>query len=694
MPSRFLNPRASGLIVFGGGAEEGYADGGVTKGYVKGGYEYGSDGTDEERNVILQAQNKTLASNKVGMGIEQGNVDLSQRLLSEAIATGDAKKITAAEKSLADSQKKLTAATGKVKTTANLLTNQLKREQASTAIGAIVDPSSVLEQADVATIDSDAAGTKIADTAGKATGAAEQMPVPGEKFFYTYKDENGEEKTGFTTKGDVLPDAAQAGAPDALTANTYDATKTLTNSKRNLQDIDTLTGTVSKDSQAVAATQDPNTTAVKDIEAAQGESVILNNDTKREILKGELVDPVANAEKASKYTEEIQAATATPSDKATVKGQLAELMQDFDGGETPAWASGALRAATSAMAARGLGSSSMAGQAIVQAAMESALPIAMADAKTIASFEAQNLSNVQQRAMLAAEQRAAFIGQEFDQGFQAKVQRASKIGEVANMNFTADQQIALENSRTANTMELANLDTKSAMVMATAAAVSGLETQNLTNLQQAAVQKAQAFLGVDMANFDVAQQTELFKAQAVQQALLTDAAADNASKQFNASSKNQTDQFMENLGSQVDQFNATQKNALTTFREGEKNAATKFNATLREQRVQFNASNALVVAQANALWKQNTETIDTAAQNASNTQFAKEVNGITNKVLDETYQRERDMMDMYFNSQEKMKDRVTSLLIGDKDVEAANVAAKAGDNAAKANLLLNLFWPF
>ena len=51
-------------------------------------------------------------------------------------------------------------------------------------------------------------------------------------------------------------------------------------------------------------------------------------------------------------------------------------------------------------------------------------------------------------------------------------------------------------------------------------------------------------------------------------------------------------------------------------------------------------------------------------------------------------------MDMYFNSQEKMKDRITSLLIGDKDVEAANVAAKAGDNAAKANLLLNLFWPF
>ena len=62
------------------------------------------------------------------------------------------------------------------------------------------------------------------------------------------------------------------------------------------------------------------------------------------------------------------------------------------------------------MAARGLGSSSLAGQAIViQAAMESALPIAQADARTIASFDAQNLSNRQQAAMLAAEQRAQFL---------------------------------------------------------------------------------------------------------------------------------------------------------------------------------------------------------------------------------------------------------------------------------------------
>ena len=46
---------------------------------------------------------------------------------------------------------------------------------------------------------------------------------------------------------------------------------------------------------------------------------------------------------------------------------------------------------------------------------------------------------------------------EFNQDFQARVANAAKIGDIANMNFTAEQQIALENSRIANTMNLNNL---------------------------------------------------------------------------------------------------------------------------------------------------------------------------------------------------------------------------------------------
>ena len=89
----------------------------------------------------------------------------------------------------------------------------------------------------------------------------------------------------------------------------------------------------------------------------------------------------------------------------------------------------------------------MAGQAIIQATLESALPLAQADASIFAQFEVQNLSNRQQRSMLSAQQRASFLGLDFDQGFQTRVQNAGRISDIANLNFTADQQIQLENSR-------------------------------------------------------------------------------------------------------------------------------------------------------------------------------------------------------------------------------------------------------
>ena len=104
-------------------------------------------------------------------------------------------------------------------------------------------------------------------------------------------------------------------------------------------------------------------------------------------------------------TDDLQAAVAEPSDKATVRGQLAMLMEDFEGGETPPWASGPMRQAMSLMQTRGMGASSMAGAAVVQAAMESALSIASQDANTNAQFEMQNLTNEQQTRIFKTQQR-------------------------------------------------------------------------------------------------------------------------------------------------------------------------------------------------------------------------------------------------------------------------------------------------
>ena len=397
----------------------------------------------------------------------------------------------------------------------------------------------------------------------------------------------------------------------------------------------------------------------------------------RQLAVGEIVSQTANAQQAANFTEAIEKQEATPSSQATVQGQLATLMQQFEGGQTPAWAAGAVRAATTTMIERGLGASSIAGQAIVQAAMESALPIAQIDAQTQAQFEAQNLSNRQQRAMLAAQQRATFLGQEFDQGFQVKVQNAARISDIANINFNADQQIALENSRAANTMDLTNLSNRQAMVMSEAAALSQLDISNLNNRQQSAVQNAQNLLQTDMTNLSNQQQAAMFNAQQNIQALFTDQAAENAAEQFNATSENQTDQFFASLASQVGQFNASQQNAMDQYNAGQTNALRRFNSELQDARDRFNAANGLVVAQANAQWRQNIATANNAVINQSNMDYAKTINALSAKNLDEIWQRERDLMTFAYSSSQTSQDRALKLLLADKDLESVRMQLDA-----------------
>ncbi len=440
--------------------------------------------------------------------------------------------------------------------------------------------------------------------------------------------------------------------------------------------------------QVTAAQQ--TASSVGNLQAAQGNAILMNNPQQRQIQAGELISGTGvDATKAAQVTAQTQAAAASaqPSKQATVQGQLSDLMIQFQGGQTPAWAAGAMRNAMGAMASRGLGASSLAGQAMIQAAMESALPIAQADASVTASFEQQNLSNRQQSAMLAAEQRAKFLGQEFDQKFQAKVMNASKISDIANQNFTAEQQVALENSRIANSMNLANLNNRQALVMAEAAALSQLDTQNLNNRQQSAVQNAKSFLQIDMANLSNRQQTDLFKAQQRVQSLFTDQSEQNAARQFNASSQNQTDQFFANLASQVSQFNASQQNAQAQFNAGQANTVERFNAELNNQRDQFNAQNQLVIAQANAQWRREIATADTAAINRANELNASAILDIGKTAYDNLWNYYADTMEWAWESAESELERINNLAIANLDAQTrADVAKEQSSSAAGSAL--------
>jgi hypothetical protein len=450
-----------------------------------------------------------------------------------------------------------------------------------------------------------------------------------------------------------------------------------------LAGISAAQGQVSSDAQVAAATQ--ATSSVANVQAAQGTATMMTNPVQRQIEAGELVSGAADAATASAFAEQIQAAEATPSKKATVAGQLEGLMQQFDNGQTPPWAAGAMRSATQMLAARGLGASSLAGQAVIQAAMEAALPIAQADAATMASFEAQNLSNRQQRAMLAAQQRATFIGQEFDQAFQARVQNSARIGDIANMNFTAEQQVALENSRAANTMNLQNLTNRQAVVMSQAAALANLDMANLSNRQQAAVQNAQSFLQMDMTNLSNEQQTNMFKAQQNVQALFTDQAEINAAAQFNAASENQTMQFFADLENQVSQFNASQINAMDQFNVDAQNAIRQFNSEQQQQRDLFNAQNSLIVSQANAQWRQNIATLNNAADNQANMMLAQTLNNLSMSNVEKIWQRERDLMTFAVQTADNNANRATQIAVQKLANEATATEAAGQKSAAFAN---------
>ena len=462
----------------------------------------------------------------------------------------------------------------------------------------------------------------------------------------------GTGQAGQATQGQVTTagQASTAGAPSALTPAQMQAAQSRGDLQTALQNYLAAQGQVSPESLVDPEQMDPMLAAALQLQAAQqAQAQTVQAPSALQVAPDQLVD--GSAVDMSQVETEL-----AKSDAASVRDELGDLMKDFEGERTPSWAAGAMRTANAAMAQRGLSSSSIAGMAITQAAMEAALPIAQIDT-----------ANKQQMAMLKAEQRASFMGMEFDQEFQAKVRNAARIAEIANVNFSAEQAIALENAKMAQTVDLANLSNRQAKVIADASILSQLDLTNLNNRQQSAVQNAQSFLAMDMSNLDNAQQMTLLKAQELSQSILSDTAAINAARQFNAASENQTNQFFESLSAQVEQFNAEQINAINRFNAGETNALEQFNVSQNNAREQFNAQNHLIIAQANAAWAQAITTAANAAANQANRDAAIAANNLTSTAYNNAIQRERDLLAWAWQSGENQGDRDRHIAVAQID---------------------------
>lgn len=491
--------------------------------------------------------------------------------------------------------------------------------------------------------------------------------------------------------------AAQVAAPTAQTA----AQMTAATGSPAIQNLALQAAEQQTPSQLIEAAQ-ANQTTVSNLQAAQlGQAVQIQSPAKRALETGELVSSaVGQAAQAAAFVEPaIVAATATPTEDATVQGQLATLMQQFEQNEdTPIWARGAVRLAQQEMAKRGLGASSMAGQAIVEAAMEKAITIAQIDAQVIATFEKENLSNRQQMATLKAQQRATFMNQEFDQEFKTRVQNAARISDIADRNFSAEQQIALENARLAQTVDLENLNNTQALVIANATALSNLDTTSLNNRQKAAVENANNFLQLDMRNLDNAQQSAKINYERITESLLTDAAQENAARKLNVTEANQADRFFAELTANINKTNSDQTNAINKFNAGEINSAQRQNIDSINIREQFNAKNQLAIEQSNAVWRREIATADTAAVNFQNQFNAQNLLNISNRAYENLWQEYRDVMDMAWQSGEAEMDRVQALQIlaanSQNDQLVAQYQADRENSAGIGGWLGDIFAPF
>ena len=311
-------------------------------------------------------------------------------------------------------------------------------------------------------------------------------------------------------------------------------------------------------------------------------------------VEGQVSDKaVIEAAQGSLSTDALATAAVQELDaRATVKYQMAELFKTIEEGtELPAWASPAVRKVSAIMAQRGLGSSSMAASAMIQAVYEAGIPIAAQDANKYSAIQLQNLNN--------------------------------------------SQQATLQN----------------------ATALASMDMANLNNRQAAVVNNAKTFLTMDMQNLTNAQQKATIDFQTTTSSLFTDAASDNAAKQFNAKSQNEVDQFFAELGTAVETTQMNRNVALEQYNVSQSQAVDQFNQQMITQREQFNSNARRQIDASNAVWRRTINTANTALQNEENRTNLQTLLNLSQQAQNNLWQLYRDQAMWTMQTSENNIDR-------------------------------------
>lgn len=294
---------------------------------------------------------------------------------------------------------------------------------------------------------------------------------------------------------------------------------------------------------------------------------------------GSVIDPAAIVDERTK--DELlhegtlaEAKTQELALQATTKFQLESLYESLEEGKPlPGWASKNVRKVQDIMNARGLGTSSVAAAAMVQAIAESALPIAIQDANKYATIQLQNLNNEQQTALSNAATIASLDKQNLDNRMKAAQLNAQSFLQMDFKNADYEQQV--------NTI---NYESNKQALFTDSAAENARKQINAKTEND--VNKFYDQLGVQVATANANRQDAMDQFD-VDQA--------NSIKKYNAKMNDERDKFNANMSVQIDQSNALWRRTINTANTAEANAANKINAAAI-----LGISNASL----NALWQQ------------------------------------------------------------------------------------------
>lgn len=314
--------------------------------------------------------------------------------------------------------------------------------------------------------------------------------------------------------------------------------------------------------------------------------------------------------------------------KATLKGQLELLQQEFVGpnGEPkiPSWAAANAREVSKMMAFKGI-SGTAATAAMSQAILEASLPIAQADSQFFQTVTLQNLNNKQE-----------------------------------------------------SIINKANI-------------ISKLELANMDNRMAAAVQNSKNFLEMDMANLDNDQQARVINTQARVQSILDDANAENAARLFGAQSENDFNKFYSELSSSINQFNAAQRNSMEQFNTNETNSMREFNAEMENNRDQFYKNMQYNIDLSNARWRQELTLQDDEQQFEAASLDVRNMVGVSLEQLNQIWDRSDSLLDYIWKSSENELDRKNALaiqtLVGNQAALNQASALAAQDKAGFGSIL-------